>query len=275
MISTHILGAAQNLRKTALSLIEEQIRQSPHLTFGKHVRKGQELEVVRYRTTKDGRVFWGELSLSSKTGKKCIPVARKIAMLRKALLELKKEAVVCRSGAPVGPGLSASSQEMGIIPENTNRAQKFSYEEWCALVENNDQSIKNGYRHGRHLFRSKSELLIAQLLESLGLEYKYEPLMMINGKERWPDFAVYCPETNRFFLIEHLGMMDKGGYRSENTDKILDYEESGYRVDIDVIFSMEFGPGSFSIDAVYGKILGLVLAQSRLGETYPQSLQNS
>ena len=144
MISTHIIGAAHNLRNTALSLMEEQIKKSPSVSFGRHYKNGKPVEVIRFRTTRNGKLTWCELSLSSKTGKKCIPVARKIAMLRKALLELKKEAVVCRSGAPVGPGLSSSSQEMGIIPENTNRAQKFSYEEWCALVENNDQSIKNG-----------------------------------------------------------------------------------------------------------------------------------
>ena len=272
MISSRIIQAAHDLRRIALSLVEEQIKQSPAISFGTHIKHGKSVEVIRFRTNKDGESRWMEVSLSSKSGKKCVPIARKVAMLRKALLELKKSDSSCCSGAPTELPGSPNPQGDVIFPEPAKPAQKFTYEEWCALVENNDKSITKGYRHGSRIFRSKSEVLIAQLLESLGLEYKYEPLMVINGKERWPDFAVYCPETNRFFLIEHLGMMDKTNYRIENAEKILDYETAGFRTDIDIIYSMEFGPGSFSIDAVYGKLLGLVLVQSRLGETYPQGL---
>ena len=70
MISSRILQAAQDLRRIALSLVEEQLRQSPHITFGKHVRKGQEVEVVRYRTSRNGKIVFSEFSLCSKSGKK-------------------------------------------------------------------------------------------------------------------------------------------------------------------------------------------------------------
>ena len=266
MISTKILGAAYSLRQSAINLIEEQIKKSPHISFGKHTRNGKVEEVVRFRSTKNGKPTWTEISLATNKGKRCIPTTRKITMLRKALAELRSHEVSRMMPIPNNVPRDPSSPLEDNTPRNTRSFPNFSYEEWCTLVENNDQTIQNGYRYGSRLFRSKSELLIAQILESLELEYKYEPIMIINGAKRIPDFAVYCPETNRYFLIEHLGMMDKTNYRLNNIEKVLEYETAGIRTDIDVMYSMEFGPGKFNMDAIYGKIIGIVLAQSHLYE---------
>ncbi|MBO4687122.1 MAG: hypothetical protein J5636_01280 [Clostridiales bacterium] len=138
----------------------------------------------------------------------------------------------------------------------------YSYERWLSLKEVEDKTITNGYAHGRHLFRSKSELLIAQLLEELKLEYKYEVIITVDGKRRWPDFAVYCPEIDRFFFIEHLGRMDDRSYRSDNLEKMEAYEKASIRNGIDIIYTTEFGEGFFNLDSLYGKLLGLVVAQS-------------
>lgn len=90
------------------------------------------------------------------------------------------------------------------------------------------------------------------------------------GEEQWkPDFAVFCPETGRYFFIEHLGMMDKAHYRIDNTEKIAMYEEAGLRNGIDIIYTTEFARGNFDLDAVFGKITGAVLAQSRLLQGVP------
>ena len=145
---------------------------------------------------------------------------------------------------------------------NKTSREDYSYEVWEQLQEANNRDIPNGYEHGRHLFRSKSELLIAQLLEELNLEYKYEPMIKVNGQNRWPDFAVYCPEIGRFFFIEHLGRMDKPGYRADNLEKMEAYEKAGIRNGIDMIYTTEFGEGYFNLDSLYGKLLGLVVAQS-------------
>jgi hypothetical protein len=63
------------------------------------------------------------------------------------------------------------------------------------------------------LVRSKSEVIIADLLHSLGLPYSYEqPFTGPNGSVRYPDFTVDDAETGRRILIEHLGMMDRPDY---------------------------------------------------------------
>jgi hypothetical protein len=63
------------------------------------------------------------------------------------------------------------------------------------------------------LVRSKSEVIIANLLDGLGLPYGYEqPFMGPDGSVRYPDFTVDDAESGRRLLIEHLGMMDRPDY---------------------------------------------------------------
>ncbi|WP_151523700.1 AAA family ATPase [Serinicoccus kebangsaanensis] len=78
-------------------------------------------------------------------------------------------------------------------------------------------------RDGAHVHRtangelviSKSEVIVANTLRSLGVEYLYEqPLVMPDGTRRLPDFTIHRPGTTPTYW-EHLGMLDKAGYRAD------------------------------------------------------------
>lgn len=80
--------------------------------------------------------------------------------------------------------------------------------------------------------RSKSELLIAALLEKKGIPYRYEyPLevTMPDGSKKQfrPDFYCLEPETRREFVWEHFGLMDDAAYRIRAEDKMETYVLSG------------------------------------------------
>jgi hypothetical protein len=65
------------------------------------------------------------------------------------------------------------------------------------------------------LVRSKSEVIIADLLDGLGLPYAYEqPFTAPDGSVRYPDFTIDDAETGRRLLIEHLGIVGPSGLRS-------------------------------------------------------------
>jgi len=51
-------------------------------------------------------------------------------------------------------------------------------------------------------------------------------------------------------------------YRMDNMEKMALYEEFGIRNGVDIIYTTEFGRGSFDVGAVMGKIAGIVIAQS-------------
>ena len=76
-----------------------------------------------------------------------------------------------------------------------------------------------------HLVRSKSELVIADKLHARGIDYLYEePLVLSNGRTRYPDFTIVDHALGVTFYWEHLGMLDDGRVPSsmgEETRRIL------------------------------------------------------
>lgn len=96
------------------------------------------------------------------------------------------------------------------------------------------------------LVRSKSELIVADILTSLGVSFDYE--LKLASKDdpndfRLPDFTVsYEGDT---FYWEHLGMLSVPSYREEWERKRRWYEDNGY---IDRVITSEDGLDG-SIDA--------------------------
>ena len=78
------------------------------------------------------------------------------------------------------------------------------------------------------LVRSKSELVIADKLHARGIDYAYEqPLMLPNGRTRYPDFTIADHARGVTFHWEHLGMLDDPGYRARWEAKRAEYLECG------------------------------------------------
>ena len=78
------------------------------------------------------------------------------------------------------------------------------------------------------LVRSKSELVIADKLLARGIDYAYEqPLVLANGRIRYPDFTIEDHARGVSFYWEHLGMLDDSGYRDRWEAKRAEYLECG------------------------------------------------
>ena len=150
----------------------------------------------------------------------------------------------------------------GIIRDDEIRVPpRFSKEAFDKLVERNDQSIDREYCYDGHRFRSKSEVNIAQFLKSMGLEYKYEVKIIIDKQIYYIDFAVYCPETGRFFFIEHFGMMSNERYRMSVFNKLTAYSTCGLQEGRDILYTYENADAGYNIDIIQGKIIGVIATQ--------------
>jgi hypothetical protein len=80
------------------------------------------------------------------------------------------------------------------------------------------------------LVRSKSELIIADKLFARDLDYAYEqPLVLGEGRIRYPDFTIPDEAQGVTFYWEHLGMLDDPGYRSRWEQKRTEYIAAGIR----------------------------------------------
>lgn len=107
------------------------------------------------------------------------------------------------------------------------------------------------------LVRSKSELVIANHLESIGLPYVYErPLEGPGtGGRRWPDFS-FIDDAGDVILWEHLGMLDRPDYRAAWHRKRAWYDDNGFAEGIDLFTTAdrEGGLDSAQIVEVAGQI---------------------
>lgn len=76
--------------------------------------------------------------------------------------------------------------------------------------------------------RSKSEVIIAGILDRLGIEYAYEiPLAGKDGVTRYPDFTFEDDETGVIYYLEHLGMLRDPRYKERWQRKLNWYRTYG------------------------------------------------
>jgi len=75
------------------------------------------------------------------------------------------------------------------------------------------------------MVRSKSEVIIADRLADLDVEYTYERPLTIEGVTKYPDFTIEDMETGITFYWEHCGMLHVPNYRKRWEEKLAWYRK--------------------------------------------------
>ena len=103
--------------------------------------------------------------------------------------------------------------------------------------------------------RSKSELIIANMLEQSGIPYRYEyPLALKGIGTVRPDFTCLNIRTRKEYIWEHFGMMDNISYANKNIGKIEAYEQSGYFLGKNMIMTFETSQHAISSNIIKAMI---------------------
>lgn len=71
--------------------------------------------------------------------------------------------------------------------------------------------------------RSKSEAMIAMLLHTRKIPFRYECALELGDTIIFPDFTILHPQTHQLFYWEHFGMMDKPSYCQNTFSKLQLY----------------------------------------------------
>lgn len=88
--------------------------------------------------------------------------------------------------------------------------------------------------------RSKSEVMIADLLYREDIPYRYEcPLFFKGTGILYPDFTILHVRLRKTFYWEHLGMMDNPDYAEQAVQRIQCYERNGIRSGDNLILTYE------------------------------------
>ena len=103
--------------------------------------------------------------------------------------------------------------------------------------------------------RSKSEIIIANLLNSKKIPYHYEyPVKLSSGAIIYPDFFCLNKRTRQEFYWEHCGKMDDPDYTERMIQRIADYSKIGIIPGKNLILSFETGKTPLETKAVEGLI---------------------
>ncbi len=88
--------------------------------------------------------------------------------------------------------------------------------------------------------RSKSEIIIANLLDKLGIPYHYEKPVELDGYGTiYPDFTILRTDDRKELFLEHLGMMDDPEYCRHALERVALYEKNGFFIGDMLLISYE------------------------------------
>ncbi|MCR4841552.1 MAG: hypothetical protein K5848_08455 [Lachnospiraceae bacterium] len=93
---------------------------------------------------------------------------------------------------------------------------------------------KNGLR-----VRSKSEVIISEILDDFGIPFLYEKPLQLGDEVVHPDFTLLDMTNRKEVYWEHFGMMDDIEYRNKALKKMGRYEENGYYQHCSTIWTFE------------------------------------
>jgi len=113
---------------------------------------------------------------------------------------------------------------------------------WLAQSQQkNTFPLSGGSYHSQKgiALRSKSELIIANLLEKYNLPYHYDTALNFTEKTIYPDFKIKNPYTNKLVIWEHFGALNQPDYERKMNDKMNTYLSHGYTSE-NLIYTFEF-----------------------------------
>ena len=93
---------------------------------------------------------------------------------------------------------------------------------------------KNGVR-----VRSKSELVIAERFEIMGIPFRYECAVSVEWQHWFPDFLVMNSRTGQEYYWEHFGLMSDASYCLNALRKIETFAKQGIIQGKNLIITME------------------------------------
>lgn len=106
------------------------------------------------------------------------------------------------------------------------------------------------------MVRSKSELIIADMLESLGIPYQYEVELPYDDYHLCPDFTVIRPRDGMVIYWEHFGMTHDEEYLIKMDLKLDKYRNIGIRPWNNLMISYDKEDGSLDVTLVRALVEG-------------------
>lgn len=103
--------------------------------------------------------------------------------------------------------------------------------------------------------RSKSEKIIADKLYTLGIPYRYEyPITLEGNIKIYPDFTILKMPQREEVYLEHFGLMDNSEYMDSVIYKLNTYERNGIYLGVNLFMTHETSKVPLNTRALDGMI---------------------
>lgn len=219
------------------------LREKSSDKMGIYLKAGQEKTKKKYATKK----YYKELLKR---------IENEIKKLRKAQSDFVKDSVIS-TYRNISPAVIRLINPINIDNETFVKMWEEEIYEGLEFDKNDTSSF---YSDRNERMRSKSELLIANTLNSRNIPYKYEcPQSLANGQKIYPDFTILDVKNRKVKYWEHLGRMGDMSYISKNLWKLEEYKKLNIRMGINLFITYENGTNAIrtediicTIDAICG-----------------------
>lgn len=135
-------------------------------------------------------------------------------------------------------------------------------ENWKHGTKNDVVYLPEGLKHitakGQKV-RSKSEAIIADLLDYNNILYEYERVLHIEGQRFSPDFTILRGFDQREIYWEHFGMTYDAVYRKNMQIKLSVYENAGIIPWDNLILTFESDEGNIDVSMISAIIDKMIL----------------
>ena len=166
-------------------------------------------------------------------------------MIYTALTRQENEIVILYNGQPYQLYNYISSEYSEISRRFTDLFSTLpGYEYVPGITKVNDKYYDDRHIHKTidgKMVRSKSEVIICNILASMNVDYSYEKELYFDdeGITVHPDFTVYDPDEGKTWYWEHCGMLEKPDYASDWERKKKLYERHGITEETNLIITRD------------------------------------
>ena len=220
----------------------------------KNVSDGTRLHAIKHRKTYQYYIRWNEPNKESKyIRKEKIEEAKILAQVEyyEKLLGKLKNDIKCLdklketwSGDPFNWVENNMSQGKYVLVTPVYCNDECYIREWkeqmYEKMQFKEKSTEFYTRQGIRV-RSKSEMIIADILDEMQVPFLYEKPLKLGTWTIHPDFTLLDIKNRREIYWEHFGIMDDMDYRNDAFIKMRKYEECGFCQHDSVIWTFETG----------------------------------
>ncbi|MCQ2535238.1 MAG: hypothetical protein MJ172_11835 [Clostridia bacterium] len=232
-----------------INYLEIQISDFPILTVNSKNKNGKSTNCIREYDKSNYKVIH-EYLLSSSKGQSL----HKIYLEREHLvIKLREYKAIWNEkyNKPIPKLTREQMDTLKNLPVSYNTSMEF-YNQLVAQMGEYKYNLERKVSHDMMDMASRIEILFAEELEKLDLNYKYEAEIQLDGENKLTDFFVAIPMINSCFPAEVAGLMSKTAYYSKLAGDLTNYYASNYLLNRSFLFisETEFMPVNTDVLAI-------------------------